>query len=123
MGKVIELGGGQPPPLSPGDAVFVTAVRKHPTSGAPVIRFKQGYGIAVMLGAYQPHDPPPKPRDLLVMMGQLGYVLLDDIAELLGDDVVKQILAAHQAKYFGVVAEGPAETNGAPAPDNEPRCP
>lgn len=113
----------QQTPLQPGDGIYFKTVAKGPTQKAAVVKFNQGYGIGVLLGYYEPHQPVPEKQDFLVLMGRIGFVSLDDIMECLGKETMEAILDAHHLKYYGITAEQLAERKksvAASAPNGKP---
>lgn len=85
-----------------GDVVYFKRFSSEPNRRAQEITFKsniQGFGI--MLGTIQVGTPEPAARQLLAMVGEIGFVSFDDVKEFLGDAALQTLMAKFAMKYVG----------------------
>lgn len=86
------------PNLKPGDVVFFKRCKDTAAANGQFVEF-QGHGFGVLLGMVPPFQADP-PKDFVVrLLGSLGYVLLDDIQELMGEEHLKELLQKFHGKY------------------------
>lgn len=97
-----------------GDLVYFKTIQKNSRPDSMKAVFK-GMGFGMLLGEVPPFVKDPTPDQLLAIMGGYGFCLFDDIAEFLGEDVAKQVVEKHAAKYAASL-QAPVEK----APIEEP---
>ena len=85
-----------------GDVVFFKSAKKGSARKAPEGRFK-GYGFGVLLGHVPPFQKDPPAAELLRLMGSIGFVSFDDVAEFLGNEFGAQCVTKFEDKYYGKV--------------------
>ncbi len=93
------------PPLSPGDIAFFKRAKKTSHRKSPEIMFK-GHAFGIILGIVPPFQKDPVESDLMRMIGTVGFLSFDDVAEFLGDVAGAECVKKFEDKYYGkVVAE------------------
>lgn len=83
-----------------GDVVFFKKAKRGSGRKMPEVQFK-GYGFGVMLGHVPPFAKDPPPEHLLRLMGTIGFISFDDLAEILGDEAAQKAVLAFEDKYYG----------------------
>lgn len=100
--------------INNGDVVFFKKAKKSTSRKAPEATFK-GYGFGVMLGHVPPFAAEPPPQHLLRLMGTVGFLTFDDVAEFVGDENAKECVKKFEDKYYGKEAQDAApEVSTAP---------
>lgn len=94
--------------LKTGDVVFFKKVTRSAQRRSPEIGFKGGSGFGVMLGIVPPQMQDPAEAQLMVLMGQAGYMAFDDVKAFLGEEALKTVMAKFQDKYYPKKEEKPA---------------
>ncbi len=109
------------PTLKPGDAIYFKRCKESARSTAGEIQFK-GHGIGVLLGYLPPAARDLTPAMLMRLMGQLGYMTFDDIAEFLTPADAETCVKKYEDKYYGKEVEGPfpGATEGVPEIQPDP---
>lgn len=96
--------------LQNGMAVYFEECKRSPHRKSLKLKFR-GHGFGILLGVL-PHFKKEVTRSQLVaLMGGVGFVLLDDVADFLGDEAAATFTEKFHAKYD----EGP--------PNAEPETP
>lgn len=83
-----------------GDVVYFKKMTREPQRRSPEMAFKGGHGFGVMLGIVPPGMPAPKESDLMMLMGQTGFISFDDVAAFLGEEVGKECIKKFEEKYY-----------------------
>ncbi len=92
--------------IKSGDLVYFKRAKKESKRKSHEFEFK-GLGFGVYLGALPPFGKEPDGSQIFRMMGAIGFLTFDDVAEFLGDDehgatCVKKF----EDKYYGKVIPG-----------------
>ena len=85
-----------------GDVVFFKSAKKGSDRKALEGRFK-GYGFGVLLGHVPPFQKDPPASELLRLMGSIGFISFDDVAEFFGNETGAQCVTKFEDKYYGKV--------------------
>jgi len=84
-----------------GDVVyFKKAKHSSKIKDKTEITFK-GMGFGVLLGHVPPFQKDPPASHLLKLMGTIGFLTFDDVAEFLGDEMGSKCVKAFEDKYYG----------------------
>lgn len=94
--------------MKPGNVLFFKTAKEGSHRKAREFNFK-GTGFGVFLGHVQPFGKDPSPEVLVNLMGSIGWVTFDDVAELLGTEQGKLLLEKYEDKYYGKKHEGPVQ--------------
>lgn len=84
--------------LQKGDCVYFKEAQLGTRKDSQRVQFK-GHGFAMMLGIIPHFGKEPAPEDLFRIMGSIGFVTFDDVAELLGAEQGTLCVAKYEAKY------------------------
>lgn len=101
----------QPPEkvnLKPGDVVFFKRAKRKSDRKEKEIAF-QGHGFGVLLGYLPPFQKDPDPAMLIRLMGSIGFMSFDDVANFLGDEFGAKCVKMFEEKYYGIPDVPPAE--------------
>lgn len=86
--------------FKPGDVFFTKrAKRSSKKDGKSLIT--QGHFFGVMLGQVPAFAKDPPPEHLVRLMGTIGYITFDDVAEFLGDEFGQKCVDMFTDKYYG----------------------
>lgn len=102
--------------LKPGDVGFFERASNQPSKFPGSYKFS-GWGFGVVLGCVPPGMPPPPASHLFRIMGNAGFVSLDDVTELLGEQAAKVLIHNFEMKYYGRTS-AQADEPGAPKPED-----
>lgn len=94
--------------MKPGDAVFFEIAKPSSSRKAPKIKF-QGHGFGILLGHVPPFQKDPPPEHLLRLMGTIGFMSFDDVANFLGDEMAAKCVKAFEDKYYGKIEPASVE--------------
>lgn len=90
----------KPKPLAVGDLIFTQEFKKN--SGRKSDRFKvKGHVFAIALGQLPPFAKDPPAEHLFRLMGTIGFLRFDEVADFLGDEMAKTCVEKFEAKYYG----------------------
>ncbi len=93
--------------FKPGDLAYFKKAKKSSHIKQGEVAFK-GLGFGVMLGILPPFGKEPTPQMCMKLMGTIGFVSFDDIAEFLGNESGEKCVKLFEDKYYGKVIEIPA---------------
>lgn len=99
-----------------GDVVFFKKAKKSTKRTSPEIGFK-GHAFGVLLGHVPPFAKDPPPEHLLRLMGTIGFLTFDNVAEFLGDEAGQKCVKAFEDKYYGKEAQDAAPEVAPPPPE------
>lgn len=111
-----------------GDVVFFKEARDGSGRKARTMKFK-GHAFGVLLGHVPPFAKDPPPEHLLRLMGTIGFVSFDDVANFLGDEQAQKCVTMFEDKYYGqfaldqapeVAPEETAQPSGLLGADGQP---
>lgn len=91
-----------------GDVIYFRSSKKEPRRNAKEVKY-QGHGFGVFLGHVPQHAPSPTPDDLFRLMGSIGFLTFDDVAEFLGEEAATKCVQAYENKFYGPEAEARAQ--------------
>lgn len=92
-------------PMEVGQFFLTQQVTVLPPKDNPkkiVKRFEMSKGhfiISVILGQVKPGQAPPDRQDCMALLGSIGLVGLDDVAEALGDEQMQKVIGLCMKKY------------------------
>lgn len=101
--------------LKSGDVAFFERASDRPAKFPGSYKFP-GWGFGVVLGCVPPGMPEPPASHLFRIMGNAGFVAVDDIIELLGKEAADVFIHNFEMKYYGRTSSQVAEP-GAPKPE------
>lgn len=81
-----------------GDIVFFKTAKRGTKRSIPEGKFN-GHGFGVLLGFVPPFAKDPLQSQVRPMMGNVGYITFDDVAEFFGDEIGKQCVEKFLEKY------------------------
>jgi hypothetical protein len=93
--------------LKSGDIVYFKTCTREPKRKAPVLTFKGAWGFGVLLGFLQPFAPPPTEKQLMPLMGNMGFLSFDDVEEFLGEEQAKLCIKKYEDKYYPKIVQPP----------------
>jgi hypothetical protein len=101
--------------LKAGDIVFFKKCRRSSSRRSPEIRFN-GHAFAIMLGMVPTFAKDPPPSHLLRILGTVGLISLDDIAEFLSTEDRDEVAKKFHLKYMGKLPDAPllVKSDGSP---------
>ena len=67
--------------------------------------FKGAHGFGILLGTVPMFGKEPSPVDLLKLMGTVGFLSFDNVAEFLGDEQAEICVKKFEDKFYGKVVE------------------
>lgn len=94
-----------------GELVFFDQLKKMPKPNAPRFGFQGGHGFGIFLGVVPPFRPIPPFQLVYRIIGECGLLKFDDVAEFLGEDMVKICIDKYHKKYYGFIPADPNQTN------------
>jgi hypothetical protein len=83
-----------------GDAVFFKKAKNGTKRSSVEIGFK-GYGFGVFLGHVPPFQKDPPVEHLFRVLGTIGFLTFDNVAEFLGDEAAAKCVRLYEDKYYG----------------------
>lgn len=101
--------------FKPGDVAFFKTANQQPKDFPRGVKFP-GWGFGVVLGCVPHGIIAPPASHVFRLMANAGFVALDDIGELLGQEALNTFVKAFETKYYGRTSDDLAKP-GAPAPE------
>lgn len=86
--------------VKPGDLIYVKDFKRSIKENG-LIKFSKGHGMAILIGQQMDHVPEPDVKNLFMLMGKIGFLTFDDLAEFAGVEKTKEIVTQFEAKYYG----------------------
>lgn len=113
--------------LRNGMLVFFDAVKKTAHRKGLKMQFRNGQGFGILLGVLPQFGKEPTRHQLVALMGSVGFVLLDDVADFLGDEQAQIFTDKFLAKYEEKQSAEPSiqmpEPSGLLGADGHPLAP
>lgn len=82
-----------------GDIVFFKECKKELKINSIKAKFK-GHGFGVMLGAVPQGTGEPTIKQTMALIGQVGFLLFDDISEFIGIEQTEICMKKFEEKYY-----------------------
>lgn len=109
-----------------GSVIFFRKGKMSTKKSAREFQF-QGHAFGVLLGHVPPFQKEPPQEHMFRLMGTIGFLTFDDVAEFCGDEMGAKAIKKFEEKYYGqfTVAEGKVDENGnvVPALPDDPGLP
>jgi hypothetical protein len=100
--------------MKSGEIVYFKTAKRDSKRKTPLAQFK-GLGFGVFLGHLPPFAKEPQVDHLHRMMGAIGFLRFDDVAEFLGDEFGETCVKKFEDKYYGKEIPAPAPVEEPPA--------
>lgn len=103
--------------MKPGKVVYFRSAKLNTHRKTGDWAFKQGHGFGLLLGTVPLFGKEPSPVELLRLVGTIGFLSFDDVAEFVGEEQAEICVKKFEDKYYGKVVEtnpveGEAESEG-----------
>jgi hypothetical protein len=85
--------------LKHGAVVYFKDAKLSGKRTAPNYGFK-GHGVGVFLGSLPPFAKDINVGTLNIMLGSIGLVSFDDVNEMVGEEIAKDLIKKFEAKYY-----------------------
>lgn len=102
--------------MNNGDIVFIKEATRAPDKKETRVQFI-GHGMCLLLGHLPPKIPMPPMDYYRILLGGIGFLSFDEVAEFLGKEAMDTCLNAFQKKYFSNAVQTPP---AAPPVSKEP---
>lgn len=84
--------------ITNGMVVYFDEVKRAPHRKALKLKFR-GHGFGIMLGVVPEFKKEPTRDQVVALLASVGFVLLDDVADFLGDEVAATFTEKFYVKY------------------------
>lgn len=105
--------------IKKGDVVYFKRAKRSTRNDAADYVAK-GHHFGFILGHVPAQAAEPPESEIWRLMGTIGFCSLDDIAEFLGEEVMREVIAKFEDKYYGKIMESPRsiqiDSEGTPQP-------
>lgn len=85
--------------MNNGSIVYFKRAKETSSPRGKFVEFK-GHGIGILLGHVPPFKQDCNLAQARCLLGMVGYITLDDVAEFLGKERMDECITKFQAKYY-----------------------